>query len=98
MKKEKKRVQVLRYMSEGEIKTLGGNLWMRHKAKSLIFVGILSLAWMLAGAVLFSGWIAVLASCLPISTLCVFWIWRMDKEGKNLWNYVNGKEQPVDLG
>lgn len=98
MKKEKRKVQILRRMTEGDIKNLGGNLWSRRKAKGLIALAVLAFAWMLVGANILVGWIGVTLSVLPILALCLVFIVRMDKEGKKLWNYVKDKEQPVDLG
>ncbi len=98
MKKEKRKIQIMRWMTEGDIKNLGGNLWARRKAKGLVVLAILAFAWMLVGAVILEGWIGVTLSVLPILTLCLVFIIRMDKEGKKLWNSVKDKEQPVDLG
>ena len=98
MKKEKRKVQILRRMTEGDIKNLGGNMWMRRRVKWLIAMAFGTLAWMIVGANILVGFIGVAVSLLPILVLCLVFIVRMDKEGKKFWNKVKDKEQPVDLG
>lgn len=97
MKKEKKRIQVLRRMTEGEMKALGGNMWMRQKAKGLVILAVLAFAWMLVGASILEGTLAVVLPILPILALCWVFLVRMGKEGKKLWEWANGKAQPIDL-
>ena len=98
MKKEKRTVQVLRQMSEGDIKNLGGNLWMKRNAKWLILAGVLSFAWLVAGAVILEGKIGATVSVFPMFVCFLVWTICLIKEGKKLWNYVKDREQPVDLG
>ena len=99
MKKEKKKIQVLRRMTEGDIKSLGGGLWMRRRMKFIIPLAVLALVWMVAITQLFdtSGYTALVA-LLPVLALFVVWGVGVDKAGKKLWNQVKDKEQPVDLG
>jgi len=99
VKKEKVKIQVLRRMTKDDIENLGGNLWMRRKAKALIIGAILSVVWLVTIVLatepsLLITYVAV----APMVAVWVCWLWRFTKAGKKLWNDVKDKKQPVDLG
>ncbi len=98
MKKVREKRRVLRTMTESDIKSLGSALWIRSKGKALSVFFVLCLLWMLPIAYYWDGNIAVVVAMTPLTLLWIWGMWRLDKEGKRLWNEVKDKEQPIDLG
>jgi len=97
MSKEKKTVQVR--INEGQIKTLGSNLWIRRKIKVIILAMVLCIAWFAVVANLVDrGWLSIALMLVPSLYAWTHAYIIMVKEGNKLWDYVKDKEQPVDLG
>lgn len=100
MKKEKVKIQVLRQMTEGDIKNLGGNLWIRRRAIMHILVGGLLFLWMVVVSYNTepNRWLPFVLAVVPVIVVFVIWAVRFGKAGEKLWNEVKDKEQPIDLG
>ncbi len=99
MAKKEKSIMVLRSMTEGEIKSYGGNLLMRRKWKQWLGLFVLSLAWVAVASKFLEGnemTIGIIA-IVPVLIVCVAWAYSMDKAGKRLWNAIKDKDQPVRL-
>ncbi len=99
MKKEKKKIQVLRMMSEGQVKDFAMNRWMNKKYK-IAMVSLL--AWVAyAGTICYLLPNDLLSACIeivPALVLITVGYIMSAKASNKFWNEVKDKAQPVDLG
>lgn len=99
MKKEIKRIQVIKKMTKGDIKSLGTNRWFNAKIKPIALSVVIWVVWaIIINKVITNDWISVLLVWLPEAAGVIYIYNRMTKAGNKLWNEVKDKPQPVDLG
>ncbi len=98
MKKEKS-IMVLRSMTEGEVKSYGGNLSMRKKWKYWLGLFVVVVAWFFVASKFLGGNLTLVGvlAILPLLVVLIAWVYAMDKAGKRLWNSIKDKDQPVRL-
>ncbi len=98
MSKEQKSMQVLVRMSEGRIKSLGGDRWLRRRYKSLLIAFILAMLWFFPISLIMKGAIGAVLSLIPLLVGFIALTYAYRRAGNKLWGQVKDKEQPVDLG
>lgn len=98
-KKEQKKIQVLRRMTEGGIKSLGSNLWLQRRMGNIILVATVLVIWaIISNRIIASDGLSAALTFIPAFGL-IFWLnVRMAKEGKKFWDKVKDKPEPIDLG
>jgi hypothetical protein len=98
MKKDQRRIQVLRQMTEGDVKALGANRWMKEHSKGIMISCVLCFAWLVFISLYFEGYISNVIMVVPIVVWFGYFMGKTSKAGSRLWRVIKDKEQPVDLG
>jgi len=98
MRKENKKIQVIRMMSEGEVKNLGSSRWFNKVYK---FLTIYLLAWVVysvaIGQFLHDGNLVLLLVAIPALVGFAIIYYFAGRAGDKFWREVKDKEQPVDV-
>jgi hypothetical protein len=85
-------------MTEAQIKNLGGNLFLRRKAKYWLSLVVLGLIWGIIGATMFRKGIDTnILICLPMIVIIISFMYSFIKAGKNLWSRIKDLPEPVEI-
>jgi uncharacterized membrane protein YoaK (UPF0700 family) len=89
---------ITRQMTEAQIKNLGGNLFLRKKAKYWLSLVVLGLIWGVIGSFMFRRGIDTnIIIVLPMVVVIVAFIYSFRKAGRNFWNRIKDLPEPVEI-
>lgn len=98
-KQPKRKYEVMRSMTESQIKNVGGMEWARHRGITVVWVGLAFFVVMLVLQAIIDPQSEVFAWCIVggflamwsyIYTMCIVM-------GRRLWKQVKDQNEPIDL-
>ena len=98
MKKEKRKIQVLRKATESDIKLYGSNKWLSQHWRWWALIFVATLAWIVAGEkYLIDGWLPALIKISPLVIAYIIWGVFYYGAGRKYWNEIKDKPEPIEL-
>jgi hypothetical protein len=98
MAKQEPKITVIQHLTESEIKNIGGNRWLKRRAKRLVLIFGICIAWIIVVSLLrtqslTTQWIMLAPSVLFVLIIIVVG----NKASKIFWDSVKDKPEPIDL-
>ena len=99
MAKQEPKITVIQHLTESQIKSIGGNRWIRRKMKRLLLICGVCVVWAVAVGFLLDNskpttvWVAM----SPIVLLYLIGLVTFNKAGQIFYNEVKDKPEPIDL-
>ena len=96
---EVQKYQVSQWLTEGEIKSVGGKRWTMAHGKMLLGLAAVAVVFMFGfNYFIKPNVITQLVSAVPAIVLLFFWMQKQSSEGQKFWDSIPDKEKPIDLG
>jgi len=98
-KQQKRKYEVMRSLTEEQIKSVGSNRWLRHRGVLFLWVGVAYMVVMAILQVVTDAKSDIFAWCV-VGGFIVLWFYVIAMtvlKGRELWRQVKDQNEPIDL-